>query len=512
VSGEPPPGANAADRAETAPGRESVVRGAATVLLTYGCTAAMTAVLTLYLVRTLGPEDFGIFSLALGIAGLLALPMDFGIAASAARFMAERLGDRATLAALLAAGVRLKLLIGGAVAVALAALAEPVADAYGEPDLVWPLRALALATLMQSMMGLFSGAFFAVGQTAVNFRMVLAESAVELGASVALVAMGAGVAGAASGRAIGYVAGALVGLGLAVRLFGRAAAAAHRRGGPRMARMGRYAFTLWLVNGAYTVFSQIDLLLIGAILTTTAVGVFSAPLRLTLLLAYPGLAVANVLSPRVARRDGEPADGRAVAHGLRALIVVQALMLAPLLVWADPIVNVLLGADYDESVGVLRAMTPFIFLQGIAPLVSLSINYLGEARRRLPYAIGALGVNVAIDLALLKELGVVAAAIGTSVAFVLYVGGHVHLCRRLLGLELGPPAVTLARSLAAAAAMAGVLALFGTRGLSPVDWVAGLTGGTLAFACVLLALREFRAGELRRLAWLVRDGLRRGDA
>jgi O-antigen/teichoic acid export membrane protein len=499
-----------ADPPETTPRRESVVRGTATVLLTYAATAAMTAVLTLYLVRALGPRDFGIFSLALGVAGLLALPMDLGIAASAARFMAERRGDRSGLAALLAAGLRLKLLVGGAVAVALVALADPVADAYREPGLVWPLRALALATLMQSMMGLFSGAFFAVGRTATNFRMVLAESAVELGASVALVAMGAGAAGAASGRAIGYVAGGLVGLGLAVRLFGRDAAAAHRRGGPRMAMMGRYALTLWLVNGAYTVFSQIDLLLIGAILTTTAVGAFSAPLRLTLLLAYPGLAVANAVSPRVARRPGEPADGRPLARALRALIVVQALMLAPLLVWAEPIVHVLLGNAYRESVGVLRVMTAFIFLQGIAPLVSLSINYLGEARRRLPYAVAAVVVNVVLDVALLRELGVVAAAIGTSVAFAVYVGGHVHLCRRLFGLELGPPAVTLARSLAAAAAMAGVLALFGTHDLTPLDWVAGLAGGTLAYGCVLVALREFRPGELRRLALLVRDGLRPG--
>jgi O-antigen/teichoic acid export membrane protein len=501
---------NVTDEAGAAPPRESVVRGTATVLLTYAATAGMTAVLTLYLVRALGPRDFGIFSLALGIAGLLALPMDFGIAASAARFMAELVGDRPALASLLAAGVRLKLLVGGAVAVGLVAIAGPVADAYGEPDLVWPLRALALATLMQSMVSLFSWAFFAVGRTAVNLRMVLAESAVELGASVALVAAGAGVTGAASGRAIGYVAGALVGLGLAVRLFGRAAAAAHRRGGGRMARMGRYAFTLWLVNGAYTIFAQLDILLIGAILTTTAVGAFSAPLRLTVLLAYPGLAVANAVSPRLARREGEPVDGRAVSHALRLLIVVQALVVAPLLVWADPIVTLLLGGAYHESIGVLRAMIPFIFLQGIAPLVSLSINYLGEARRRLPYAIGAVVVNVAIDVALLNELGVVAAAIGTSVAFVLYVGGHVHLCRRLLGLELAGPAVTLARSLAAAAAMAGVLALLGTHDLSPLDWVAGLVAGTLAFGCVLVALGELRLDDLRRLPGLARDGLRRG--
>ena len=484
-------------RTHDEPAREGVVRSTATILLTYAGTAGLTAVLTLYLVRALGPGDYGLLSLALGIGGLAGLPMDFGIAASASRFMAEKVGDRPALAALLASALRLKLLVAGGVAVALAVLAGPIADAYGHPALAWPLRAIALAQAMQSVVGMFSGIFIAVGRTRTNLNMVLSESALELTASVTLVVIGGGAGGAALGRAVGYVGGAIVGLGLAIRLFGRHAAAAHRPGGERLARMGRYAFTLWLVNGAYTIFNQLDILVIGALLSTGAVGAFGAPLRLSYLLYYPGLAVGNSVAPRVARREGEPPDTQAVAQGLRWVIVVQSLMVAPLLVWADPVVRLLLGGDYGDSVGVLRAMTPFIFLQGIAPLVSLTINYVGAARRRLPYAIASVLVNLAIDLALLREIGVVAAAIGTSVAYAVYVGGHFHLCRDLFGLRVRGLALTLVRSLAAAGAMAAVLAAFGTHDLSAIAWVAGLLLGTAAFAAVVVGLGEVRPRELR---------------
>src|SRR2546423_14612924 len=55
--------------------------------------AAATAALTLYLVRKLGPTDFGALGIALGLAVLVLLPGDFGISGSAARFIAEHRGD-----------------------------------------------------------------------------------------------------------------------------------------------------------------------------------------------------------------------------------------------------------------------------------------------------------------------------------------------------------------------------------------------------------------------------------
>ena len=477
--------------------REGVVRGTATVLATYVGTATFTAVLTLYLVRALGPTEFGLFSLAGGVAGLLTLAADFGIGASASRFMAEQLGDRRALARLFADATRLKLIVAGAVAVVLFATAGLIADAYDEPALAWPLRAFAAALLAHSVFTLFSSIFIAIRRTAVNLRMVLVESASELGATVALVAAGAGATGAATGRALGYGVGALFGLLLAVRLLGRGAAAVHRRGSRRMAQLRQYALTLWIVNGAYTIFSSLDLIVIGAILNAAAVGAFAAPLRLTLLLGYPGLAIANGVTPRLARQDGEPPDTRTLQHAFRVMVVVQAAMVAPLLVWAEPIVTLLLGSQYDASVAVLRWMTIFIFLQGFASLASLAVNYVGEARRRIVWAVGAVVINLVIDLTLLRPLGVVAAAIGTSVAYAFYVAGHMWLCRQVLNLRVRPIAITVLRSAAAVLAMGAVLAAFGTSDLSPVAWIAGLVLSTAAFGGVLLALREVTPDELR---------------
>src|SRR3954466_347017 len=121
--------------------------------------AAATAALTLYLVRALGPSEFGAFAIALGLGGLVLLPGDFGVSASASRFIAEHRGDWPAIGGLLRDAMRLKLIVTGALAVAMVALAEPIADAYGPSALIWTLRGMAIAIFAQSFFMLFTGAF-----------------------------------------------------------------------------------------------------------------------------------------------------------------------------------------------------------------------------------------------------------------------------------------------------------------------------------------------------------------
>ncbi len=117
---------------------------------------------------------------------------------------------------------------------------------------------------------------------------------------------------------------------------------------------------------------------------------------------------------------------------LRYTVLLYLLLAVPTLVWANPIVRLILGSEYDGSAVVLRALAPTVVLAGVGPVLAGAANFLGEARRRVPIAALALGVNVAIDLALVPSMGVTAGALGTGVAFALYVGGHVRICRRAL--------------------------------------------------------------------------------
>jgi hypothetical protein len=200
------------------------------------------------------------------------------------------------------------------------------------------------------MMGFYRTAFEAVGQVRLNLRLVFSESAVEAGASIALVLAGTGVVGAAFGRAIGYTFGTALALMLARRAIG--ARSISLRGSPagRLRQIAGYAGALLIIDAVFAALTQIDILLIGAILGTSAVGIFQAPAKLITFLHYPGLALSAGVSPRLARGGAGP-NVQAFAVGIRYLIILQGLLVVPTVVWAAPITDLILGDDFADRLG-----------------------------------------------------------------------------------------------------------------------------------------------------------------
>jgi O-antigen/teichoic acid export membrane protein len=480
-------------------GQKGLVRSAGVALTSQLLSAGLTAILTIFLARRLGPEGYGVFAIAVGLGAVLVLPADAGLSASVARFLAERVDDRSTLGALLADALRLKLAVAVVVCAALFGLAGPIAGAYGIAGLAWPIRGIAIAVFGQTLFMLYAGAFVAMGRMTSQLRVMASESAVEFAVSMALVLLGAGATGAAFGRAAGYLFGALVGGALTAKLVGRHALPSKLIKGHGFARqIAGYARALVIVDSAFTLFEQLDVLLIGAYLGASAAGLFQAPLRLATFLHYGGVAGGSAVAPRLARTPTKVPDSEAFLQALRWLLLVQAGLMAPVLIWASPLLRLGLGSGYGESADVLRALAPYIFLSGIAPLVSLGVNYLGEAPVRIPIAVAAIAANLLVDVILIPRIGIVAGAVGSDIGYAIYVPAHLWICRRSLEVHLRPLITVLARALLAATAMCGVLVLAGTSAtLELWQWAFGAILGPLAFGGTLLLTREVSIEELR---------------
>jgi O-antigen/teichoic acid export membrane protein len=269
----------------------------------------------------------------------------------------------------------------------------------------------------------------------------------------------------------------------------------------------RYGGALMIIDGAYALMAPIGTLLLGALLNAKAVGLYSAPARFIVFLHYPGLSIASGVAPRLARgRNSEP-DVPALAAGLRWIILIQTVLVAPTIVWARPLADLLLGPGYARSADVLMVLAPFTFMTGFAPLVSLSVNYLGEA---VPIAVITLLLSVGLDVWLIQDIGLLGSAISSDIAYGFYVAGHLWICKRLLDLPLRPVARDLARALLAAAAMSGVMAAFGTKHLSPAEFIGGGAAGIVAYVAVLLLTRAVTPEELRRARSAVARKLGRG--
>ncbi len=489
---------------------DTISRNAVFAFAAQMSTAAFTAVLTIFLTRQLGPAGFGTFALAVSVTGVVLRPAAGGTSQAAARFIAERHGDMPAITGVLGMALRTRLLTASAIAAALFALAGPIADLYNAPELAWPLRAAAIAFFGQSLMLFSRGTFTALRQTSRTFGLVISESAMEFTASVALVLLGGGATGAAFGRAVGYVFGAVLGILLLGRLLGRSPLRRTGRSPVARREFMNYAGAMLIVSGAGSLFSYLDTLLIGAFLTTAAVGVYNAPLRLIALVGYPALALAQGVAPRLARHPDDPPNVAALERAIGYIVILQAGVVAFLALWADPIVRLTLGSEFGESAEVIRALTPFVLLASVTSLLSAPLNYAGEGRRRIPITIAAVVLNAAIDVVLIPEMGILGAAIGTDIAYTVYAGSHLWVCHRVLGLPLKPLAATAGRALVAAVVMAAVLFLVGTESLSALEWLVGLPIAGAAFVGTLLVTGELSPREIRALVRLPVRALRGG--
>lgn len=479
---------------------ERVSRSASFALLAQMVGAGLTAILTIFLGRTLSAQQYGAFTFALSVITIATLFADMGITSSTGRFLAEHRDQPSAAAAVFRTALRLKLLIGIPATVIMFVLAAPICDAFGTSDATWALRWCAIALFGQTLLVLCLSAFIALGKLRYNLLLATVESVVETIASIALVLLGAEATGAAFGRAIGFTVGMTAGLVLASRIIGRL----RRQEGDRdhsvvsSRRIIVYARPLLFVDAAFRVFSSIDVLLIAALVGGGAqIASFALPMRLATFLDYPAAAVTSAVAPRLARRQsGEPGEIGMLTQSMRYLTILQMLFTAPLLIWPEAIMHLIFGDKYPEAPSVLRALAPYVFIAGIAQLTTLSVNYLGEARRRVPIAVAMLSVNVVIDVLLLPRIGIVAGAIGTSAAYAVWVPAHVWILRRHAGLVLRPYLLTTARACVAGGAMVGVLALLGTGPVQFPVMVVGAIVGPAIYIAALFALGELGHGDI----------------
>jgi O-antigen/teichoic acid export membrane protein len=449
-------------------GADSVSRNAAFAVATRLTTAAITAFVALFLGRHLGPRIYGYFALALSIGTVSTFLADLGITSATPRFLAERRHHREAVAAVVGDAMRLKAFAAVPVSILLFALAGPITDAFDAPGAEWALRGMSIAVFAQGFFLFVLATFEALGRIAINLRVVALESVVE-GSSILIIVLLGGIAH-----------------GFVLRVVGRPRPGAGAVSGQRLRQIMAYSSALLVVDGLFRTFAQIDVLLIGAILGGgRAIGLFDLPMQLAWFLHYPAGAVSSAVAPRLVRRPGSEPQIGTFLDAIRWITALQGIFLAPIIVWATPIMTTLLGARYHESGDVLQALAPFILLSGPGMLAAITVNYLGAARKRVPVAIAALGVNAVWDLIFLSKIGIVAGAIGTDLAYAIWVPAHLVIMRQLLDLPLRPIALDFVR-----AALAAGIACLPLVALGTDPGVAVLVLGC-AIACVVytVALR-----------------------
>jgi O-antigen/teichoic acid export membrane protein len=432
--------------------------------------------------RHLGVERFGTFSFALAFVSLFSTLTDLGLGGMTSREIAR---DHGSAQRLVSAGLAIKLIASLVVIAAIITLAALL----GYPRSTVRVVAICSLFVLESAfvlyyMSVFQGfermEFTAIGR--IPQTVLLLAGGLVLARGPATVEM----------YALLYVGCGLVGLAtistIAVRRF---VPFALNFSLPDCVGVVRAALPFGLSGLLVTCYYWNGSALLSKMSGDAEVGIYSAPLRLVMGMAFAGMAFAGAMYPVMSRvyRSQPHLLGQIMGRAVKYMLILVLPIGLGGLVLADRIVPLIYGNAYLASIPVLRFL---LFWCVCACLSALFSNYLfANDRARFVTVQSALsvGVNVLFNLALIPRLrstGAAAAILVAEAAGLLYLFAQER--RATSPMPLGRLLSASVRTLGVSMACAALARLVGTWNV-----LAGVAAGALVYLPAL-----FLVGALNR--------------
>jgi teichuronic acid exporter len=473
--------------------KQAMLSGARWTLFARIGLQLITWPITLVVMRLLEPADYGLFAMAMLVSGFITLFSELGMGVALVQAPEVTPEQQRAAASVL-------LLLNGAIALAIIAVAPLVALVFREPEVTLVMWVLTAELLVSA----WAMVPMAMLERALRFR------------EISIAQMAGGIAGAAATLTAAWidvdvwalVAGALTGATVRTALCvyfhgrlvlpGRLEMAALRP----MVKVSSHVIAvraLWYWSG------QADQLVLGRMLHTSALGLYNVAAQLAMLPAGKAMEVVNRVTLPVLSRLQDDAAG--VRHTYGRLVGLLALygmgMCWGLAAVAPEFVELVLGRKW------LGAAVPLALLSGVAPLRMLCafnntvVTACGKpeaATRELLLASvllpAAVGLGAWVD-------GLRGASLAWLMAYPAVYLVSVHLTARAIHLHRRDVLSMVWRPLLAGLVMLGVVALL-RQGLGPgvpVAWrlAGGIVVGGLAYLATIWLLARALVVDTREL-------------
>ena len=463
----------------------SVFKNTAYLVSAQGVTSALAFLQAVVLVRYLGRESYGVWSVALAWPTVFFVLTDLGLGSYVLREVAA---DRTRLGFYFLNTLAIKVVLAVLFVAAVGAASRLLGYSPQLTHYIW------LAALAQAVSG-FEALFTALFRAIQRFAY---ESALQAVKAVGLLAIALGVVYAGLGiRELLYGS-----LALEVVLVAACAGLLLRHWRPaREPLLGpsgslqlvRRASPFALLSFVMPVFYQIDIIMLSKLASMEAVGIYSAAYKLVLTPLIVPRSFKNALFPSLSRLFALSQEGFAEAFLFACKVMALAGFPLAFMLFAEaePIINFLYGGRFPQSVLPLRVMAfclLFTYLYS-ATQAALDSSH-NEARSALIWLAATL-INVGVDLLTIPHYGYVGSSFATLLSeATVFTGGYLVLRRRLgLGMEAG--------LLARVGGVAALSALAASR--LPLHLVAVAASAALIYLGLVAASGLVSRQELRTL-------------
>jgi len=410
-----------------------------------GATIAATYLLTPFVIRTLGQDGYGTWTLITAMTGYMSL-LALGVPMACVRYLAQDIaeGDAEKMNETIASCAGMYLLVGG-VAVAIGFALTLVFTAYDIPTTLRGEAPFAFAVMVVQVAGGFigllpEGIMFAHHDFVVRNIIRVASVAVRLTLTLTLLSLRPSLI-------------MLAAVQLATLLFDFSASVLLIRRRYPGVRLGLadfhwsmvrkiFSFSMYvlLLSAGARLSFETDALVIGAVLGVAVIPFYAVANSLVVYLMDFTISIAAVVAPMATKLNTEHRRAELVDMFLKWSKISLSLTIAAglfLVVIGPRFIGWWISADYEGPSGIvlqILMISCFAFLpvRGVALPILMG---LGKPRTPTLAFVGAGVLNLILSIALARPFGLAGVAIGTAIPNILFAG--VVLAAACRELEIG---------------------------------------------------------------------------
>lgn len=199
----------------------------------------------------------------------------------------------------------------------------------------------------------------------------------------------------------------------------------------------RYGKFVMGTNLSTMVYKSIDKFMLAFLLSPAAVTAYEAAIKVTNMAEIPTFSMAAILFPQSARRMKE---GKTVIKELyeKAVGAIFALLVPGIifvLIFAEWIIWIVAGEKYLDSAYLLRLTILYGLFIPFAVQFGTVLDSIGKPKINFWFTLGGALLNVILNFAFISHFGIVGAAYGTLVTYLVAFCGMQYILYKMLNVK-----------------------------------------------------------------------------
>lgn len=426
-----------------------VIKGAGVVYVGLFLELLIAFVAQVLAAQYLSVSGFGGLTTGTALLDIGSIVAGLGLAGGLTRYLPRIEHKQKRSLVTTAVGITLanSILIGGLVALGAPVIATEV---FGDPSVTISIRIFGAAIPFSALLNVAIGGIRGEKESLYQVYVKnITQPLIRFFLVIIAVILGLDQAGIAGAYALPYVVTSVLALTLLYRALPRTPLKIEA---DLTERVARYSIPLTASGVAGFVYRSVDVFIILYFIDSTAVGVYGVAYAAVGFMQMFSTAF-NFLGAPVASElehsEGTEEVMRVFRPVARWLVVGSACAFVPLGVFSTEFISMIYGVEYADGGIVLTVLALGYGVQNILSVNGPILQSLGQSRLLAFNSILSAVVNLALNVLLIQQFGIVGAAVATGISFVLRDGLAAIEVRYLLettpirGNVFGPALVAL---------------------------------------------------------------------